>query len=92
MNVASLDQVSDYLKQEFTTYRLDLHEQPFEANGKKYQNVIVSYCSQKTRCLIVGADYDRCGDQPGAYDNASAVTGLLESAMMVAAAQPTLDD
>ena len=26
MNVASLDQVCDYLKHEFTTYRLDLHE------------------------------------------------------------------
>ena len=91
MNVASLDQVSDYLKQEFTTYRLDLHEQPFEAKGKKYRNVIASYNSEKQRRLIVGAHYDVCGDQPGADDNASAVAGLLESARMVATAQPTLD-
>jgi Zn-dependent M28 family amino/carboxypeptidase len=91
MNVASLDRVCDYLKQEFTTYDLGLHEQPFEVNGQKYRNVIASYNSKKTRRLIVGAHYDVCGDQPGADDNASAVAGLLESARMVAAAQPALD-
>ncbi|HBV63383.1 MAG TPA: hypothetical protein DEF45_10220 [Rhodopirellula sp.] len=39
----------------------------------------------------MGAHYDVCLEQPGADDNASAVAGLLESARMVAAAQPTLD-
>lgn len=41
--------------------------------------------------MIVGAHYDVCGDQPGADDNASAVSGLLETARMVAEAQPDID-
>ncbi|HBV63382.1 MAG TPA: hypothetical protein DEF45_10215 [Rhodopirellula sp.] len=31
MNVASLDQVCNYLKREFTTYGLDLYEQPLRS-------------------------------------------------------------
>jgi hypothetical protein len=91
MNVASLDRVCDYMKQKFTTYGLQVSEQPFEVNGLNYRNVIASYNPSKRRRLIVGAHYDVCGEQPGADDNGSAVAGLLESARMVAEAQPKLD-
>ncbi|MCP4778337.1 MAG: M28 family peptidase, partial [Planctomycetaceae bacterium] len=79
LNITSLEQVCDYLKQEFSTYGLEWNEQPFEVNGKTYRNIIASYNTEKKRRLIVGAHYDVCGDQPGADDNASAVAGLLES-------------
>lgn len=91
LNIVSLDRVCDYIRQEFTTYGLELNEQPFEVNGQTYRNVIASYNSEKKRRLIVGAHYDVCGDQPGADDNASAVAGLLESARMVASEKPSLD-
>ena len=91
LNIASLDRVCDYMKQEFATYGLEVSEQAFEVNGQNYCNVIASYNSGGKRRLIVGAHYDVCGDQPGADDNASAVAGLLESARMVASEKPTLD-
>ena len=91
LNIASLDHVRDYMKQEFATYGLEVIEQPFEVNGRNYCNVIASYNSVGKRRLIVGAHYDVCGDQPGADDNASAVAGLLESARMVASEQPAID-
>lgn len=91
LNIASLERVCDYIKQEFTTYGLELDEQPFSVNEQTYRNVIASYNSEKKRRLIVGAHYDVCGDQPGADDNASAVAGLLESARMVASEKPSLD-
>ncbi len=91
LNIASLDRVCHYLHNEFEGYGLEVVEQPFQVNGLTYRNMIASYNSAKKRRLIVGAHYDVCGDQPGADDNASAVAGLLESARMVAEAQPTLD-
>lgn len=88
---ASLDRVCDYMKQEFSSYGLQVSEQPFEAGDLNYRNVIASYNSGKRRRLIVGAHYDVFGDQPGADDNGSAVAGLLESARLVAEGQPTID-
>jgi acetylornithine deacetylase/succinyl-diaminopimelate desuccinylase-like protein len=78
LNVASLDRVCDYMKQEFTIYGLQVSEQPFEVSGLNYRNVIASYNSGKRRRLIVGAHYDVCGDQPGADDNGRAA-GISET-------------
>jgi hypothetical protein len=90
-NLDSLEKVCRYLKAEFGTYGLQVVEQPFLANRTEYKNIIASYRPEKQRRMIVGAHYDVCGDQPGADDNASAVAGLIESARMVAEAQPDID-
>lgn len=90
-NLDSLEKVCRYLKAEFDSYGLEVVEQPFLANRTEYKNIIASYMPEKQRRMIVGAHYDVCGDQPGADDNASAVAGLLESARMVAEAQPDID-
>ncbi|MDB4770952.1 peptidase M28, partial [bacterium] len=58
LNTASLDRVCDYMKQEFSSYGLQVSEQPFEAGDLNYRNVIASYNSGKRRRLIVGAHYD----------------------------------
>lgn len=90
-NLDSLEKVCSYLKSEFGNYGLEGVEQPFSAGSAEYKNIIACYRPQKRRRMIVGAHYDVCGDQPGADDNASAVAGLLESARMVAEAQPDID-
>ena len=87
----SLEKVCRYLEFEFNHFGLQVAEQPFEAGGAEYKNIIASYNQEKQRRMIVGAHYDVCGDQPGADDNASAVAGLIETARMVAEAKPELD-
>ncbi len=90
-NSDSLETVCDYMMAEFRKYGLEPTEQIFAVGERDYKNIIASYNSKKKRRLIVGAHYDVCGDQPGADDNASAVAGLLETARMVAEAQPDID-
>lgn len=90
-NLESLEKVCTYLMDEFVKYGLEVCEQPFKVRGNEYKNIIATYNPDKKRRLIVGAHYDVCGDQPGADDNGSAVAGLLESARMVAEAQPDID-
>ncbi len=91
LNLASLEKVCVYLKDEFHRYGFQPIEQKFNARGNVYKNVIASYQPDKKRRLTVGGHYDVCGDQPGADDNASAVAGLLETARMVGEAKPDID-
>ena len=90
-NLDSLEQVCDYIKNEYDKLGWSSQEQTWEAAGEEYKNIITSYNRQKTKRLIIGAHYDVCGDQPGADDNASAVAGLLETARLFAETQPQLD-
>jgi Zn-dependent M28 family amino/carboxypeptidase len=90
-NLESLERVCNYLKSEFQQYGLEPLEQKYTVQGSEYKNIIASYNPEKQRRMIVGAHYDVCGDQPGADDNASAVAGLLETARMVAEANPDID-
>lgn len=52
-------------------------------NGNTYKNVIGSIGIENKRHIIIGAHYDVCGDQQGADDNASGITGLLELARLL---------
>ena len=78
-NLESLDQVLNYLKEELSLINLSFSEQKWIADGKEYKNLIYSFQPEKKKRLIMGAHYDVCDDQPGADDNASAVSGLLET-------------
>ena len=87
-NIDSLDEVADYIKNEFEKIGLEVENQPF---NKIFRNIIGSYNATATKRLIIGAHYDVDGDQPGADDNASAVAGLLELARLVTENKPNLD-
>jgi Zn-dependent M28 family amino/carboxypeptidase len=87
----SLEAAANYIETEFNQLGAQPFHQVWEAGGKPYKNIIVSYNAEKESRLIVGAHYDVCGDQPGADDNASAVAGLLELARMVFEEKPELE-
>jgi len=45
--------------------------------------VICSFGPTDAKHIIIGAHYDVCGQQPGADDNGTGVTGLLELVRML---------
>ncbi len=82
-NPEALAQTVAYIKQEFEKTSGHISIQSFLAGGKVYHNVICSFDTLHEERIVVGAHYDVCGDQPGADDNASGVSGLLEIARML---------
>jgi hypothetical protein len=82
-NTILLDKTADYIKNVFSQFADTVYLQSFSANGKIYNNVIASFGTAKPKRIIVGAHYDVCGNQEGADDNASGITGLLELARML---------
>jgi hypothetical protein len=88
-NTFQLNQTASYIEQQFQQYADSVWVQSFEVRGKTYRNVICSFGLQFAERLIIGAHYDVCGDQEGADDNASGVTGLLELARLLKGQQLT---
>ncbi len=83
LNLESLNRAADYIKAEFAQLRGIVTEQAFEADGRRYRNIIASFGPPEAARIIIGAHYDVDGDQPGADDNASAVAGMLETARLL---------
>ena len=79
----SLNQVADYIRNEFEQLNGNVQEQTYTVAGSEYRNIIRSVGPTDAPRLVVGAHYDVCGDQPGADDNASGVAGLLELARLL---------
>jgi hypothetical protein len=77
-NTMQLDKTAAFIRSVFEKYSDSVSEQPYTVNGKIYRNVICSFGTENEKRIIVGAHYDVCGHQPGADDNASGVTGILE--------------
>lgn len=90
-NPESLEKSANYIKEAFEKMGTAPSEQAWLAEGREYKNIIATYNPDKSKRLIIGAHYDVCGDQPGADDNASAVAGLLETARLLFAQQPSLN-
>jgi len=82
-NIDSLNNVADYIREEMYDIGCFIQEQPFQASGQTYRNIIGSVGPRHAPRIILGAHYDVAGDQPGADDNASAVAGLLETARLL---------
>jgi len=82
-NVDQLNQTADYIRSVFKQYADSVYIQEYKVDQKIYKNVICSFGTSHTKRIIVGAHYDSCGEQEGADDNASGVTGLLELARLL---------
>lgn len=82
-NTEQLNQTAAYIKANFAAYADTVLEQEFIVSGRAYKNVIASFGTTNATRIVVGAHYDVCGQQQGADDNASGVTGLLELARLL---------
>jgi len=82
-NAEQLDRTAEFIRSVFARYSDSVSMQEYTANGKTYRNVICSFGTANAERIIVGAHYDVCGQQQGADDNASGVTGLLELARLL---------
>ncbi len=88
MNPKMLDQVADYIFEQFKPYADTVYFQDYSFNGTRYRNVIASFGVNKSETIVIGAHYDVCGQQAGADDNASGVAGLLELAVLLSKKSP----
>lgn len=87
---AHLQRAEEYLADTFAQLGLQVSTHPFEAIGGTYHNVVASLLpthrlqdrgnGMSPAPLILAAHYDTVEGSPGADDNASAVTVLLETA------------
>jgi len=82
-NIDQLNQTAGYIRSVFKKYADSVYIQEYTVDQKIYKNVICSFGTSKAKRIIVGAHYDSCGEQEGADDNASGVTGLLELARLL---------
>lgn len=79
---------AEFIRAEFAASGAATREQPYEADGKQYKNVIATFGIGASPAVVVGAHYDACGELPAADDNASGVAGLLELARLLAKSPP----
>ena len=82
-NIKTLNNVASYIYNEFYQYADTTYYQKYDVKGQEYKNVIAVFGSKNKKTIVIGAHYDVCGEQEGADDNASGVTGLLELARML---------
>lgn len=79
-----LEQSADYITNQLKTIGYDVEFQKYTIEGKNVRNIIASKPGERfpQEIIIVGAHYDTCFN-PGADDNASGVSGLLELARLL---------
>ncbi len=82
-----LEQAAQYIEKEFLRIGWEAKEDSFQWEGKFYKNIIAEKkgMTSPDRVLILGAHYDTVPGSPGADDNASAITVLLEVARSIQA-------
>lgn len=74
----NLDRVAQFIADSLAARGTKVSRQPFDRDGRTYQNVIARYGPAAGPTIVVGAHYDSAGPRPGADDNASGVAGLIE--------------
>jgi acetylornithine deacetylase/succinyl-diaminopimelate desuccinylase-like protein len=79
----SLNQASDYIENDFKKYCDEVELQPYIVNGVSFKNVICRFKGKNPQKIIIGAHYDVAGEMPGADDNASGVSGIMELAYLI---------
>lgn len=81
-----LKRTAGYIKSEFADYGYTVFTQPYEYEGRSYENIYVEKKGKASpeKIIVVGAHYDTVTGTPGADDNASGIAGLLELARLFA--------
>jgi hypothetical protein len=79
----NLDRAAAYIRRELAAAGGRVEDQPFQAGGATYRNVIARFGPGTRERVVVGAHYDAAGPYPGADDNASGVAGLIELARLL---------
>lgn len=82
-NIDQLNSIAEYIFNQMKPYADTVYYQDFKVNNLDYKNVIAVFGEKLSKTIVIGAHYDVCGDQEGADDNASGVTGLLELARLL---------
>jgi Zn-dependent M28 family amino/carboxypeptidase len=77
-----------YIAAQFRAAGARVELQEVRVEGETFHNVIARFGPQQGQAMVVGAHYDSHGDTPGADDNASGVSGLIELAHLLGAAPP----
>ncbi len=79
----SLNKTVDYIESVFNVYGYTVHHQNYSCYGKTVSNLIAEKRGREQGIVVIGAHYDTVPGTPGADDNASAVSGLLELARLL---------
>jgi Zn-dependent M28 family amino/carboxypeptidase len=80
-NYEKLKEAENYISQQFQSFGYSVELQEYALYGNRVRNIIATKLGHKKpqEIIILGAHYDTCFN-PGADDNASAISGLLEVA------------
>lgn len=79
----NLEKAGDYIIRVFEEYQYQPEEQIYFFQRKSFKNIIATKKGKSEKIIIVGAHYDSVIGSPGADDNASGVSGLLELANLL---------
>jgi hypothetical protein len=79
----NLDRCAEYILAHFKKAGADTSIQEFTVYGKRYQNVIGFFGDKASERIVIGAHYDAFMNTPGADDNASGISGLIELAYLI---------
>ncbi|PIV39709.1 MAG: aminopeptidase [Candidatus Omnitrophica bacterium CG02_land_8_20_14_3_00__42_8] len=84
-NYENLKKTADYIVVQFLSYGYNVTFQKYSVAGKEVKNIIALKTGSRfpNEIILLGAHYDSCFN-PGADDNASGISGLLELARMIA--------
>jgi Peptidase family M28 len=83
LNTTNLDKTADYIKSEFSKTNGRVFEQEYLIDNLKYRNIVCELGNGLGKRIVIGAHYDSAFDTPGADDNASGVSGLIELAKLI---------
>lgn len=77
--IDNLNKCADYIYEHFTKAdATEVQFQEYETGRRTYKNVTAIFGKKTNKRIVIGAHYDTCGMTPGADDNASGVSGLIE--------------
>lgn len=82
-NLEGLNQSAAYIKKQFESIGLVAQEQVFIVDNETYKNIVAVIGQEGNPKIVIGAHYDVCGEQDGADDNASGISGLIELARVL---------
>jgi hypothetical protein len=76
-DTAVLDQVGDFIFDQFELYSENVYRQSYVWNKMTFSNIIALVGDTTKPRIVIGAHYDVCEEQDGADDNGSGVVGLI---------------